>query len=131
MKHEIYQYSHYFKMLDHSARVNIVTFSPNSKFMGTAGMDSKILIWDAITYEENPIEIIDHESWVFGLAFSNDNKYLISSSRTENLVFKWYTQPKYLSEDLCTLLNRNFTENEWRNYVATDIDYQKTCPGVE
>ena len=115
----------------HSARVNIVTFSPNSKFMGTAGMDSKILIWDAITYEENPIEIIDHESWVFGLAFSNDNRWLISSSRTKNLVFKWLTQPKFLGEELCTMLDRNLTENEWRSYIGSDIDYQKTCSNVE
>jgi hypothetical protein len=115
----------------HSARVNIVTFSPNSKFMATAGMDSKILIWDAVTYEENPIEIIDHESWVFGLAFSYDNKYLISSSRTENLVFKWFTQPKYLSEELCGVLNRNMSQEEWRIYIANDIEYQKTCANVD
>ena len=115
----------------HSARVNIVTFSPNSKFMGSAGMDSKILIWDAITYETKPIEIIDHESWVFGLAFSYDNHFLISSSRTENLVFKWYTIPKYVGEQLCGLLSRNLTEDEWRDFVAKDIEYKQTCSNLK
>jgi hypothetical protein len=70
----------------------------------------------------------DNSGFVFSLAFSPDGKHLLSSSAEEPRLINRPTLASMLASRVCGLVNRNFTEDEWKTYVGSDIPYEKTCP---
>lgn len=111
----------------HSARVLDISFSPDNTQLATSSFDGTIKIWNARNLSENPVVITAHESWVFAIAFSNDGKTLVSSSEKGNLIYYWPTRTSEMADQICGLISRNMTQQEWNTYVGYDIPYQKTC----
>jgi WD40 repeat protein/energy-coupling factor transporter ATP-binding protein EcfA2 len=115
----------------HNARVTEIGFSPDSKTMATSSYDGKVLFWELANLTNPPIVMDDNSGYVFSLAFSPDGKNLFSSSTEEPRLIKRPTVAGMLADQICGLLTRNFTLDEWKTYVGSDIPYEKTCPSVK
>lgn len=111
----------------HKARILDVDFSPNGKFLGSSSYDGTVRIWNMDHLEESPIILTGHESWVLDIAFSPDSRHLITSSQRDDVIMVWPTETRFMADEMCTYLSRNFTQSEWAIYVAPDISYQQTC----
>lgn len=116
----------------HDARVNDIQFNPLLKQMATAGADKKLKIFNISNpadLTELPISISDFEGFVMVMQFSPDGHFIISGAweGADNLVSK-PSHIDYFVTDICNLLTRNMTVDEWNTYVAKDIPREMTCP---
>ncbi|NCW73763.1 MAG: hypothetical protein EBW06_04115 [Gammaproteobacteria bacterium] len=73
------------QLIGHNAAVNTATFSPDGRWLATAGDDNQILLWDVSTLRDpsvttTPLPLNGHTAKIIHLAFSNDSKFLASSS---------------------------------------------------
>jgi WD40 repeat protein len=112
----------------HTARVTELEFSPDCKTLASSSYDGKVLYWDLADLTNPPIVMDDNSGFVFSLAFSPDGKHLVSSSAEEPRLINRPTMASMLALQVCGLVSRNFTEDEWKTYVGSDIPYEKTCP---
>jgi len=113
----------------HTAPVNDIRFNSKYKQMATASNDKTIKIFNNLDdLTEPPISFTDHDGFVLVLQFSTDGELIISGTYegTTNLLAR-PTHVSLLVTDICTLVTRNMTQDEWNTYVARDIPLQPTC----
>jgi WD40 repeat protein/energy-coupling factor transporter ATP-binding protein EcfA2 len=115
----------------HSAQINDIRFNTTLKQMATASNDKTIKIFniqDPADLTEPPITFADNEGFVLVMQFSSDGQLIISGAYegSENLVSR-PTHVDYLVKDICNIVSRNMTEEEWKVYVGKDIPIEKTC----
>jgi WD40 repeat protein len=110
----------------HDARINDLKFSPNDERLASASYDGRIQLWDTKNFNDQPIVLEDHTSWVWAMAFSPDNKYLISGC-VDRLIRKYPTHAYEMAQAMCGKVSRNISKKEWDAYVGEDIPYRKTC----
>jgi hypothetical protein len=110
----------------HDARINDLKFSPDDSRLASASYDGKIQLWDTQNLNDQPIVLEDHSSWVWSMAFSPDNKYLISGC-VDRLIRKYPTHAYEMATDMCQRVTRNISQREWDAFVGPDIPYRKTC----
>ncbi|MFC2104647.1 hypothetical protein ACFLS4_04765, partial [Bacteroidota bacterium] len=67
-------------------RINDIDFNTDDKLMATASQDGTIRLWDCTNLNNQPIELIDHQSWALSNSFSPDNKKLVTTSKDKDLV---------------------------------------------
>ena len=77
-------------------------------------------------FNDAPLVLSDHESWVHSIIFSQDGNELFTGAKN-GIIKSWYTNPEFMAEAICANLKRNLTQKEWSKYVAEDINYEKTC----
>ena len=116
----------------HTAQVNDIQFNPLLKQMATASNDKSLKIFnirDINDLTEPPVTLSDNEGFVLVMQFSPDGQLIVSGSYegAQNLVSR-PTHVDHLVKDICTLVTRNMTQNEWNIYVAKDIPLEQTCP---
>ena len=63
----------------HRNNVNLVSWSPDGKYIVSGSKDNTIKIWDAST-GTHVRTLEGHTSWVYSVAWSPDSKYIASSS---------------------------------------------------
>jgi len=114
----------------HNARIQDIAYSPDNSQIATTSYDGTIRIWHANDLNEAPVVITEHESWALAIAFSPDGRTLVSSSE-KGEIFYWSTRDRFMASQICSMVNRNFTDQEWDIYVGMDVDYQRTCPNLE
>ncbi|MGB2317703.1 MAG: c-type cytochrome [Litorivicinaceae bacterium] len=73
------------QLIGHNAAVNTAAFSPDGRWLATAGDDNQILLWDVSTLRGPQVQLVPklldgHTAKVVDLAFSADGKYLASAS---------------------------------------------------
>ena len=115
----------------HTAQVNDIRFNNKLKQMATAGNDNSLKIFnikDITDLTEPPINFSDYERFVMVIQFSPDGEIILSGSYSdrENLI----SRPAHVDNmvrDICTLISRNMTQDEWNIYVARDIPLENTC----
>lgn len=115
----------------HDAQINDIRFNPVLKQMATGGNDSKMKIFNItnpLDLTEPPITFSDYEGFVTVMQFSYDGQLIVSGAYqgAENLK-SCPSHVDYFAGDICNLLTRNMSSNEWRTYVAPDIPLEKTC----
>ncbi|MEQ9063866.1 MAG: hypothetical protein RIE58_06800 [Vicingaceae bacterium] len=115
-----------FDLSGHDARINELKFSPDDSRLASASFDGKIQLWDTQNYNDQPIVLEDHSTWVWSMAFSPDNKYLVSGC-VDRLIRKYPTYAFEMATDMCQRVTRNISKREWDAYVGSDIPYRKTC----
>ena len=115
----------------HNTLINDIQFNANLKQMATSGNDKKIKIYNIIDPADlsEPPVIIDNQGFVLVMQFSPDGQMIVSgeSGNTRNLM----SRPAHvdgLVRDICNLVSRNMTQEEWNTYVGKDIQLEKTCP---
>jgi WD40 repeat protein len=117
----------------HNAQVNDIEFNPVLKQMATAGMDNALKIYNNLEdLTEPPVTFTDSGNFVLIVRFSPDGQLILSGAYEgdKNLVSR-PAHVDYLAQDICTLVSRNMTQEEWNVYVARDLPLEKTCGDKE
>ena len=75
---------------------------------------------------------LSHPESVKALAFSPDGRYLISAAGASGdvLVSRYVLRPQDLINEGCSRLTRNFTTEEWKQYLGDQEPYRRTCPEI-
>jgi WD40 repeat protein len=115
----------------HNASINEIRFNANLKQMATSGNDKKIKIFDVTEpadITELPV-VIDNQGYVLVMQFSSDGQMIVSGESGDaiNLMGR-PTHVSGLVRDICNLVSRNLSPEEWNTYVGKDIPLEKTCP---
>jgi WD40 repeat protein len=115
----------------HNSQVNNIQFNTALKQMATSGNDKKLKIFnikDPAEITEPPVTLSDNEGIVLVMQFSPDGQMIVSgeSGGTNNLISR-SSHVDYLVRDICNLISRNMTQEEWNVYVGKDLPLEKTC----
>jgi WD40 repeat protein/energy-coupling factor transporter ATP-binding protein EcfA2 len=115
----------------HSGQVNDIQFNTSLKQMATAGNDKKLKIFnieDPTDLTEPPVTLSDNEGFVLVMQFSPDGQMIVSGeSGGGNNLIRRPSHVDYLVHDICNMVSRNMTQEEWNVYVGKDIPLEKTC----
>jgi WD40 repeat protein len=116
------------KVKAHNEQVNDIQFNTPLSQMATAGNDKTLKIFNTKDLTEPPITFTDNEDFVLVMQFSPDGQLIVSGTYndTQNLVGR-PTHVDYLVKDICNIVTRNMTQEEWNIYVAKDLPLEKTC----
>jgi WD40 repeat protein len=106
-------------------------FSPDANFFAST-TDNDIRVWEVKTGRE--VVRITDKGKIDIIAFNKDGKYLVSASTgnrwDKNVGIRiWRWNPDDLLQETCDRLERNFTYDEWRQYLG-DEPYRKTCQNL-
>jgi len=115
----------------HTARINQIIFSNKGTQIATASLDNTVRIWNTQDWYYPPIVLRDHQDWVWTIAFNADDSRILAGCR-DKLIRVWPTSLKemasILEKEMESNKFNNFTDREWKRYVADDIKYETTCP---
>ncbi len=118
----------------HASKVTDIRFNVQLNQMATSSLDGFVKIWNSEDFSEPPIALDDNDGMVYTLAFSPDGKSLVTGSQGNdggrNIIAR-STHVDYMAENMCHLISRNFTEEEWWRYIGRDIEYEETCNAVD
>jgi WD40 repeat protein len=118
----------------HEAEVNDIRFNNKYYQMATASNDGTLKIWDTRDLTTPPINFLDNDGFVMAIEFSPDGELIISGTYGDkgpnNLVGR-PTNVNQMAQDMCSMVSRNLTADEWSTYVAKDIPYEQTCTNKE
>jgi WD40 repeat protein len=109
----------------HDEGVGDIAFAGGDQYVAVANGD-KISIWDWMNNRQ--IAKLSHDELVTDIAFTPDDSRLVTASQ-DDMVRLWAWRKDDLIADACSRLERNFTPDEWRNYLG-DEPYRETCPGL-
>jgi len=112
------------RLTGHTARINDIEFTSKGSMLATASNDGKVIVWNTEDFNLPPLILTDNEAWVVTLHFDNsgDNLY---AGYNDGKLRKWSTSVIPMAEKVRSKINRNFTIEEWQQYVAKDIEYQE------
>jgi len=116
----------------HTAQINDIRFNTTLKQMATASTDKTLKIFnikDPADLTEPPITFSDNDGFILVIQFSPDGQLIVSGAYegAQNLV----SRPSHVDNfvrDVCNIVSRNMTQEEWNVYVGKDIAIEKTCP---
>ncbi len=117
----------------HERVVRRVRFSPDGKRLASVSYDLSVRLWDVDDPGRPPTLLYGHEAPINGMAFSPDGKTLASGSPGGSILLWDMDHPLMhlttpgLSDRVCGLVWRNLTLDEWYQFVAEDIPYERTC----
>jgi energy-coupling factor transporter ATP-binding protein EcfA2 len=112
----------------HTAMINDIQFNNVNSQMATVGNDKTIKIWNAVDLNQPPVNITDNDGFVVAIEFSPDGKALLSGTyQGENNLVSRPSHVDNMVANICSLVTRNFTQEEWDLYVAPDIPIEQTC----
>jgi WD40 repeat protein len=112
----------------HDSQVNDIRFNSVLSQMATAGNDRSIKIFNTNDLTEPPIMLADNDDIVLVMQFSPDGQMIVSGEAggTASLVGR-ASNADHLAENICDLVSRNLSREEWNTYVARDIPPEKSC----
>lgn len=110
----------------HKGRVNALAFSPDGKLLASGSFDKTIKMWVLDKLGELPIEMTDNDSYVWDINFSRNGEYLFAACG-DGEVRVWPTRLETMADQVCDLLEKNMTHEQWETYVGNNIPYENTC----
>ena len=115
----------------HNSQINDIRFNRMNQ-MATASNDKSLKIFNVaniIDLTEPPVTLTDFDEFVVVIQFSPDGDIIISGAYggRSNLESR-PTHVDGLIGEICGMVSRNMTQNEWNVYVGKDIPFERTCP---
>ncbi len=112
----------------HKSRINQIAFSGDGKMIATASFDRTVNLYELENIDELPLVLQDNYDYVFDLGFSNNSTKLITANRNGEIRV-WPTNAHDLANQICDMMERNMTQEEWRIYVGEEdkVKYRYTC----
>ena len=115
----------------HTTSVNDIQFNSINSQMATGSNDKTIKIWNTTDMNQPPINITDNDGYVVAIEFSPDGKALLAGTfQGDNNLVSRPSHVDFMVDNICNLVTRNFTQDEWNLYVAPDIDFVETCVNI-
>jgi len=121
-------------LIGHTARVNNIVFSNDSKTLATGSFDKTVRIWKTDNLHSEPVDppivLKDHKDWVWSIVFSQNNQKLLAGCR-DYLIRLWPMKIDVMAEELCGKLSKDrLGDDEWKKYVGEDVKNEGviTCP---
>jgi len=108
----------------HYTQVTKIALSHSGSLMAAAGTDSIIRVWDLNSISQRPIVI--GKSLIKSFVFSPDDTQILSA--TDAGINVWPLQISDMANELCGLIKRKLSKEEWETYVGPDLPYENTCP---
>jgi WD40 repeat protein len=100
-------------------------FSPTEPVLAAGASSGAVLLWDLKRLAARPALLRHHQYPVRSVAVHPDGKSLLSGDARGRLVL-WRTTTGLFAE-AGRRVSRNLSWSEWREFVGTDLPYEKTC----
>ncbi|MEM8568895.1 MAG: WD40 repeat domain-containing protein, partial [Bacteroidota bacterium] len=117
------------ELIGHTSEIDQIEFSTDGRFIATASKDKTVKLWNRQEPNTQPINLKDHPTWVWTIAFSPDNNQILAGTQ-ESVVRSWPTTIEAMSDKICGEIDRNLSQDEWTLFVSDDIEYEKTCENI-
>jgi WD40 repeat protein len=122
------------ELAGHSSQIEDIKFNHAGNFFASASKDHTVRLWNYNKLNLQPIILSDHD-WAWSIAFTPDDTQLmvgINSIRetakgVDETIHAYPTSMNVMKDLLCGKIGRNMTREEWKEQVADDLDYEKTC----
>lgn len=117
------------------APITDIEFSPDDRLLLGTSTNSQVRVWDMLNLFDLPIVLEDYkgdrdQGWVYDADFSPDGKYFVTAAGDGN-IRRYPTKADDMAEEICTHITLgNMSDNEWKQYVGSDIEYVETCEGL-
>ncbi len=116
-------------LLGHVGPVNSLAFSADGTKIVSGSSDKSIKVWDLTNSDLDPVNLRDHQSWVWAVALSPDSDTVISGSADKTLRV-WNVSTRNLADRVCDSVTRNLSRAEWDEFIGEDLEYVRTCPNL-
>jgi WD40 repeat protein len=123
----------------HTSQIEQIKFNHAGTFMATASKDKTLRLWNMKELKEQPM-VLSNNDWVWSMAFSPDDEQImagmhsittgIRKTDTDYTIHAWPTQITTMAGELCGILKRNLTQEEWEIFVAEDLTREATCSNL-
>ncbi len=113
-----------------SARVTDVAFSPDGRFVAAASHDGNVYLWNSSNWSYRPNVFDENNGFVLAVCFSKDSRFFYSGSVDFPRFIGRPTESASMAGEFCSLLSRNLTQEEWRQYFGNELAYEQTCQGL-
>jgi len=104
--------------------INAIDFNSKTSVLSVSKNNKKIDMNNLENMSLNTIKIFDHEVKVRRLVFAkNDRLYGLCE---DNTIRFWEKDNKTYAKKVKSILKRNFTKEEWKLYVGSNVKYETT-----
>lgn len=110
----------------HDTRVSSISFNSVFNQMATGSFDKTVKIWNHDNFTEPPLSFSDNNEKILAIEFSSSGEALVSSTSLGEMKSR-ATNADILAGNLCFLVTRNLSTDEWNLYVGEDIAWEETC----
>ena len=114
------------KVKAHDTRVSSISFNPILNQMATGSFDKTVKIWNPDNFTEPPLSFSDNNEKILAIEFSSNGEALVSATTIGEMKSR-ATNADILAGNICFLVTRNLSTEEWNVYVGEDIAFEKTC----
>lgn len=111
----------------HKGRVDSVAFAPNRRLLASGGPDGVVRLWDLEISDALPV-LFEGSKAVDTLDFSPSGQKLLVSE--EGSTHVWTVAANVLAEQICRVVSRNLSLEEWRTLVGQNFEYERTCDNL-
>ena len=111
----------------HKGRVDAVAFAPHRRVLASGGTDGVVRLWDLDSSNPLPV-LLEEPKAVDALEFSPSGQKLLVSE--EGSAHVWTVAADVLAQQICRVVSRNLSLEEWRALVGQDFEYERTCDNL-
>jgi WD40 repeat protein/energy-coupling factor transporter ATP-binding protein EcfA2 len=121
------------KQISHRNVLTDLVFSPDGRFLVAIGADG-VHIWEVEIRQDEVLsrqEVAEIPGTSTTPVFSQNGRYLAFASVSDAVIEVAHWRHDDLADDACARLRRNFTQDEWQQYLTDDRPYELTCRNWE
>jgi WD40 repeat protein len=108
--------------------IQSLTFSPDGKLLAAGYNDGTVRLRNLDRSSPGLSILYGHTDNVTSVAFSPDGRMLASGGSDRTIIVRILTP--ILADLVCQKVWRNLTQEEWNQFISTDIPYESTCPNL-
>ena len=109
--------------------ITSVAFSPDGTMLAAGTRDATVRVWNANDPSFSPRVLAGGAGTITSVAFGPDG-HAVASAGSDGLVRVWIARTEDLAEIVCQQVWRNFTAEEWDQFIGAGVPYEATCPNL-